>query len=61
MTFTKCSLLSIFLTGEEELAAAAAAREAAIAAGLLDPNQIGKCGLLSFFFFNVSHIYKFLF
>lgn len=42
MPFTKCSLLSIFLTGEEELAAAAAAREAAIAAGLLDPNQIGK-------------------
>lgn len=30
------------MTGEEELAAAAAAREAAIAAGLLDPNQIGK-------------------
>ncbi len=36
----------IFLfTGEEELAAAAAAREAAVAAGLLDPSHLGMINL----------------
>ena len=42
----KISFLSIhsflLFLGEEELAAAAAAREAAVAAGLLDPSQLGK-------------------